>query len=92
MPIARELGERVRISIRDPNEYAKGAAEALHGKTGTITELGDMIRRTPYNGVLVTFDTPADPWWTWQEPVKAFFFEPHDLETAETAESIESAT
>jgi hypothetical protein len=67
-------GDRVRVAIPRPNEYARGAAEALDGKMGTIDEVrGDGAR------YLVAFDEPAVPWHANALPIRAFWFEGDEL-------------
>jgi hypothetical protein len=71
-------GARVRVAIKDRNEYAHGAAESLDGHTGTIERAGRP-------GYLVKFDAPLPrTWWTHQSPVTAFWFARKDLKPEET--------
>lgn len=86
-PWVPQAGSRVRVRIADRDEYAVGAAEALDGAVGTVTEInprGMWIPRAPWLGVgyLVTFDEPRPTWWAYQMPTAAFWFSPDDLEAA----------
>ena len=77
--------DRVHIQIADTSRFARGAAECLDGKTGTVTEVMEHSVNGKWNGiergpaVLVEFDEPARPWWTNQTPCAAFWFRPEDL-------------
>lgn len=71
------IGDRVRVRIIETGEWVRGAAESMNGKTGTVKE----VRAS--GQVLVTFDTPAEPWWAHQSPVLGFHFEENELEKLE---------
>lgn len=74
-----DIGQRVRVTIADPDKYAVGAAEALDGMTGVIESLEDK----PWHGEvprrLVRFDEPAPTWFSYQTPPAAFWFPVEDL-------------
>jgi hypothetical protein len=69
------IGQRVRVRIVNPKEYAMGAAESLDGKTGTIERL-----RSDGKAWLVAFDAPAKPWWTHGGACSGFWHAPEELE------------
>lgn len=75
-----EVGTRVNVKIPKVrvDTYATGCAEQLNGKAGTIED----VRHHAYGPdlLLVRFDEPCKPWWTWQTPPTAVWFEPKDLE------------
>lgn len=67
---AWKVGDRVRVAIRHPKEYAHGAFKALNGKVGAVEE----IKTTRENRCLVRFDTPAERWWAYQIPASSYWF------------------
>jgi hypothetical protein len=76
-----EINARVRVNIKNPKLYAGGAAESLHGKTGTVERLrGAGGLGFSVDAALVRFDSPAAKWWAGQTPPKSFWFEPSELE------------
>ncbi len=78
-----QTGNRVTIAIRNPSEWAMGAAEVLNGKTGTIEEVQECERMTKYPlkkaKYLVRFDTPAGTWSTNQTPPASFWFDSDEV-------------
>ena len=70
-----EVGQRVRVHIRNTAAWATGSVAKLQGKTGVVTE---SKRDGTY--LLVTFDTPAETWHRNARPHAAFHFEPYELE------------
>jgi hypothetical protein len=76
------VGNRVKTAIKNPDDYAHGAAACLDDTYGTVEE----IRAESMNGkggrgpaVLVRFDIPRPVWWKNQTPASAFWFPPSDL-------------
>jgi hypothetical protein len=76
---------RVRVAIKNPNQWSKPAAERLNGVVGRTDSFsadsfnGDNSRGPAY---LVQFDEPI-PSWHWHsagEPVREFWFAESDLE------------
>ena len=68
---------RVKVSIKNTARYAYGCANSLQGKTGQIVN-----GKTDYDGEavsLVSFDTPAKPWWNGQRPIELFWVPASDL-------------
>jgi hypothetical protein len=77
-----KVGDRVKVAIRDAtrDQWAIGAADALNGTTGTVTEIKEGVSIPPFLGHLVTFDAPAPTWWANQSPPLASWFEADDLQ------------
>ena len=83
-----KVGDRVKISIIDSSNYAKGAYESLQSLKGEIEEVKDMSNwtRIAYKDLkkiqpmyLVRFEKPPKAWWTHQRPSSAFHFPESDL-------------
>ncbi len=75
-------GQRVKIQIANPCEWAYGAAASMNDKHGVIEEVA--LPRYAAGGVrecsiLVRFDTPAPKWWANQTPATRFWFAAKDL-------------
>lgn len=78
-------GARVRISLHDPSKWARGAAQALNGLTGTIREIKTLHNAgiTSYTitaRCLVELDTPPPAWWAGQRPSLSWWFSAEDLQ------------
>ncbi len=74
-----KVGDRVRVKIACPEEWATGAQESLDGALGIIEEIHDARGRTSFSNILVRFDETQKPWSRWQRPQTAFHFEAKDL-------------
>lgn len=77
------IGQRVRVNIRDRQHYTFGCADKLDKATGTV----ERYKARSSNGrnfdgpaALVTFDMPRETWWSGQSEVTAFWFPVEDLE------------
>lgn len=83
--MAVKVGDRVRVRCFDPETWARGAAEALDGAVGTVTEQRRGSIRAYALGHesewVVTFDEPCHDWAypSRGKSVKAFGFETRDL-------------
>lgn len=88
-----KVGDRVRVKIRDPKDYAHGVAERLEGQLGEVIEVkaismnGDPLQAAPWYGpaALIRYDRPVAPAWRGGSEQRAAWFPPGDLE-AVTAE------
>jgi len=83
-----KVGDRVKISIVDSSNYAKGAYESLNSLKGEIEEVKDMSCWTTreykdpkeiQQMYLVRFAEPPKAWWTHQRPSSGFHFPESDL-------------
>lgn len=72
------IGDRVKVKIKDRSTYARGCAEALDGLPGVIEEAS----KYEADKWLVRFDKSAPTWSTYQTPPTAFWFEAAELEAA----------
>ncbi len=73
-----EVGMRVRVHVVDTKHWCEGALKALEGKEGVI-ESGPMSKVMQSTNWLVYFDSPIEPWWDAQSPVKRFHFSAKEL-------------
>lgn len=85
MTKAFNVGDRVRVLITRPDQWATGAVVKLDGATGTVESVKSSIDafgrcRNPETPYLVRFDTPVSPWHSNALPHAAFHFDAHDLE------------
>lgn len=78
---AREwkVGDRVVVAIPDPEKWAHGAAEALNGTAGVISEIRPIDKVSFSGRHLVTFDHPARTWWANQTPPESHWFDADEL-------------
>ena len=83
-----KVGDKVKVSIVDPNTYTERCYESLNGLKGQIEKLRDMdnwtdkVYKDPQmiNQVyLVRFEKPYAAWFTHQRPNTSFWFPEHDL-------------
>lgn len=72
------VGDRVRVSIPNFERWAFGAAECLHGLTGTIEQFKESDF-TDGLEALVQFDAPAKTWHPYQTPWVAGWFRVEEL-------------
>lgn len=68
-----KTGDRVRVYIQNPEEWANGSVQKIDGKIGAIKE----IKST--GEILVEFDTPPEKWWSNQVPGRCWWFSEQDL-------------
>lgn len=69
-------GVRVKVKLADPAAWAYGAADALNGCTGVVSEIRPHATPPSY---LIAFDRPAPTWWGGQTPPRWWWFEAGDL-------------
>jgi hypothetical protein len=71
-----KVGDRVRVTIQDPSQYAYGCAKCLDGALGTVETVKDTSSCGRY---LVCFDEARPSWWSNGSPTKTFHFPAKDL-------------
>ena len=78
-----QVGDKVIVSIQNPEHFAAGCAEALNYHKGVIEQYKpDSINanKSPGPAFLVRFSAPLPTsWWNGQSPCEAFWFDPDNL-------------
>lgn len=72
------VGQRVKVKIANPHQWAPGAAESFNGKAGVVAVVKPAGQGMA-DRCLVTLDEPAKPWWAAQSPPKHWHFDFTDL-------------
>jgi hypothetical protein len=85
MATSFEVGQRVRVQIRDVTTFSGDAGTRMNGRCGVVERHSPQsVNGDPPLGpaYLVRFDEPVPGWHAHQSEVDAFWFPPGDMEAA----------
>ena len=73
-----KIGDRVRIGTLE--NWVAGAASSMKGMTGTVLTVVSKGVRFMNLQILVKLDVAPEPWWTYQQPGREWWFKESELE------------